>query len=230
MMLDVIPLMAEYEWKDLQFIEVIDCSEDLHIISNDEKIRSYPFYFHQKVPNSIDFCAARSSVIKKLHQAAKLLPENLGIIVLDAWRPKAVQLELQRQVSNIIDLKYPQLSLSERNELLLKFVAPANQDFISPHSTGGSIDVTLFDIETGSWINMGSGFDEPSERSYTGFYEKLPDHPACYYRRLLFWAMINSGFSNLPSEWWHFDYGNQLWACYNKQKSAFYASVSEVKI
>lgn len=226
MILNAIPLMPEYDWQDLQSIKVIDCAEDLHIISNSQKIKTYPIYFHQKVSNSIDFCAARSSLIKKLHQAAHLLPQHLGIIVLDAWRPKAVQLELQRQVGDIIALQYPQLSLKERNELLLKFVAPADSNFISPHSTGGSIDVTLFDIETGNWINMGSGFDEPSERSYTSFYENHPNHPACNYRRLLFWAMINSGFSNLPSEWWHFDYGNQLWAHYSNQKSAFYARIS----
>ena len=24
--------------------------------------------------------------------------------------------------------------------------------------------------------------------------------------------MLDAGFSNLPSEWWHYDFGDQLWA------------------
>ena len=31
-------------------------------------------------------------------------------------------------------------------------------------------------------------------------------------RRLLYSAMIDTGFTNLPSEWWHYDYGDENWA------------------
>ncbi len=30
-------------------------------------------------------------------------------------------------------------------------------------------------------------------------------------RRLLYYAMIDAGFTNLPSEWWHYDYGDRFW-------------------
>ena len=26
--------------------------------------------------------------------------------------------------------------------------------------------------------------------------------------------MLQAGFTNLPTEWWHFDYGNKFWAFY----------------
>ncbi|WP_445010846.1 M15 family metallopeptidase [Vreelandella stevensii] len=40
--------------------------------------------------------------------------------------------------------------------------------------------------------------------------------------RLLYDAMRQQGFTNLPSEWWHFDLGDQLWAHYGGHPHARY--------
>ena len=40
--------------------------------------------------------------------------------------------------------------------------------------------------------------------------------------------MIKAGFTNLPSEIWHYDYGNRAWAYYNK-KPAIYKGILELK-
>jgi D-alanyl-D-alanine dipeptidase len=45
-----------------------------------------------------------------------------------------------------------------------------------------------------------------------------------YNRRLLHNTMTDAGFVNLPSEWWHFDYGDQLWAWANKKDHAIYGA------
>ena len=34
--------------------------------------------------------------------------------------------------------------------------------------------------------------------------------------------MIEAGFSNLPSEWWHYDFGDQLWAWHSGAQAALY--------
>lgn len=31
-----------------------------------------------------------------------------------------------------------------------------------------------------------------------------------------------AGFTSLPSEWWHYDYGNQQWAWYRVEERAIY--------
>ena len=36
--------------------------------------------------------------------------------------------------------------------------------------------------------------------------------------------MTSVGFTNLPSEWWHYDYGNANWAYYKKE-SPIYSGV-----
>jgi D-alanyl-D-alanine dipeptidase len=33
--------------------------------------------------------------------------------------------------------------------------------------------------------------------------------------------MIKAGFTNLPTEWWHYDYGDKFWAYYNKTRTLY---------
>ncbi|MBQ4051251.1 MAG: hypothetical protein IJD13_06430, partial [Oscillospiraceae bacterium] len=44
------------------------------------------------------------------------------------------------------------------------------------------------------------------------FEEHDEDPEARDNRRLLYHVMIRAGFTNYDGEWWHFDYGNPLWA------------------
>ena len=84
----------------------------------------------------------------------------------------------------------------------------------SPHATGGSIDVWLQD-ETGT-DHLGVPFDWIEE--YAGaFYHLKEVRPqfekesdVCMKREILLTSMIEAGFSCLPSEIWHYNYGNQM--------------------
>ena len=224
MPLSPIPKMSQYDWGKLKDIAIAESDEPLAIIPNNDNLKQLPIYFSHDVPYAMDTCVARQSVIQKLQQATDLLPDNLGIIVLDAWRSRSVQQGVRDEIGNVIKIENPHLSPLEQEALLSKFAAPVSPDFISPHLTGGSVDITLFEIETGDWLDMGGDFDEPTERSYTNFYEDYPKHIACNNRRLLYSVMTQVGFTNLPTEWWHFDYGNTLWAHYKKQAHAIYGA------
>jgi len=41
-------------------------------------------------------------------------------------------------------------------------------------------------------------------------------------RRLLCHAMTEEGFAPNPTEWWHYSYGDQMWAALTKNSEAFY--------
>lgn len=224
MRLKPIPKQSQYSWDKLKDVCIMESNEPLQVIPNNKNLKQLPIYFEHNVPHAMDICVARTSVIQKLQQAADLLPDHLGILVLDAWRSRIVQQGARNEIYEIIKIKYPYLSNAEQLELLSQFAAPARPDFVSPHLTGGSVDITLFELETGNWLDMGADFDEPTERSYTHFYEAQPEHPACNNRRLLYSVMTQIGFTNLPTEWWHFDYGNPLWAHYNQQSHAIYGA------
>ncbi|GAA0312987.1 M15 family metallopeptidase [Psychrobacter aestuarii] len=220
-----IPKLPQHDWDGLDATHIVHADEPLQIIPTSDKLKSFPFYFAHDVKHALNLCVARQTVVQKLQQAAALLPAHIGIVVLDAWRPRAVQQALQDDIGHVVKQTYPELNEQEQQALLAQFVAPADSDFISPHLTGGSVDITLFDINSGEWLDMGAGFDEPTERSYTHFYEDQPESAACGNRRLLYWAMASVGFSNLPTEWWHFDYGNALWAHYANEQHALYGAI-----
>lgn len=226
MLLSTIPMRPQHHWEHIEKIHINESNERLVSIPNTEKLRQFPIYYAHNTPHAINICVARESVVHKLQLAVGLLPKHLGILVLDGWRSRAVQKAVQEEVCAIIKAKYPQLNDIEQRQLLADFVAPVGPNFISPHLTGGSVDITLFNVETNEWLDMGADFDEPTERSYTHSYESQPEHPACQNRRLLYKVMTEVGFSNLPTEWWHYDYGNPLWAHYHSQSNAFYGEAN----
>ncbi len=225
---DKIALENMFDWKVINEIPINECHEPLVIITDSEKLKQQAVYFLAGITGSIEYCTVRESVAKKLVMASQLLPPHLGILILDGWRSRETQQALQDKTQVKIADQYRHLSVEEQNVLLQQFVAPAptEQHPISPHLTGGSVDVTLFDIASGKPLFLGTEFDEVTALSYTAALEKEPEKnmPATLYRRLLYNAMIQVGFTNLPTEWWHYDYGNALWAFY-KNDIAIYGAV-----
>lgn len=111
-----------------------------------------------------------------------------------------------------------------------------------PHSTGAAIDVTLVNA-IGEVVNMGSPIDELSQRSHPNYFRAILDtwpldtpaslitsntspaqltrEAACeadQHRQLLQAVMAAAGFQRHPSEWWHFSWGDQLWAWLTNQQ------------
>ena len=94
------------------------------------------------------------------------------------------------------------------------------------HSTGGAVDLTIVGPD-GEVLEMGTGFDEFNSATWTYAFEPdsgtgLVNETARDNRRLLYNVMTEVGFTNLPSEWWHFDYGDGMWAQI-KNENAIYA-------
>ena len=92
------------------------------------------------------------------------------------------------------------------------------------------MDLTIVD-STGIFLPMGTVFDETSERSGIAWFEKkleekesltADEEEAMYNRRLLHYIMSKAGFVNYPDEWWHYDYGDQIWALLKEKKNAIY--------
>ncbi|MEQ2026975.1 M15 family metallopeptidase [Xenorhabdus szentirmaii] len=217
------------DWSLINKIPIHECHEPLVFITDTEKLKQKPVYFLDGIKGSIEHGLVRKSVAEKLTLVSQLLPDHLGLLILDGWRSREVQQALQEKTQADIAAQFAGLPPEEQQRMLQKFVAPAPVDAnqVLPHLTGGAVDVTLFDRETGHALNLGTEFDEVSERSYTVALEADPDKnmSATLYRRLLYQAMTQAGFSNYPTEWWHYDYGNSLWAFY-KNQTAFYGAVN----
>jgi len=82
------------------------------------------------------------------------------------------------------------------------FVADPSQG--SRHNRGCAVDLSLYDLKTGTPIEMVGVYDEMSERSYPGY----PGGTSLQrmHRELLRRIMEEEGFLVYSFEWWHFDY------------------------
>ena len=182
--------------------------------------------------NTIDKCLVRKEVLDKLKKARSYLPKNLTFKIWDAYRPLALQEELYYMYKESILKEFNLINSDQeiQDNFVKNYVSlPRKEEHLVPlHATGGSIDLSLVNMENGKDLDMGISFDSFSKLTYTDSFEKNGmDTNIRNNRRILYWAMINAGFTNLPTECWHFDYGNRNWAFY-KQKPIIYKALFNI--
>ena len=119
------------------------------------------------------------------------------LLVLDALRPQRVQQQL-----------WDALQGTE----LLGYIAEPSRGSI--HSFGMALDITIVGPD-GQELDMGTGFDDLSERSHPALELILLEkgeitQQHVEHRRLLRDAMFQAGFFGINSEWWHFDCGDRV--------------------
>lgn len=220
----------------------------------DHGIATDPYYartdglnppYYRPIPGAEHVLRARREVCHRLARVNRRLQSHgVELLVLDAYR----SLECQQGLWKFfIEQARRRLQGSSRDVVeryALKFCSDPRRFDRSDsrtwptHMTGGAVDLTLKRIRgLGEPLFMGSVFDDPSEISQTDHFERpgrsrssASDNEARTNRRLLYWAMDAEGFSNLSTEWWHYDWGTQLWAFRHsretgRQVSAFYDPV-----
>jgi len=191
---------------------------DLKGLSN--KFIISPAYFQQGIPGAPKSCYLRKTPAQLLVIAASQLPKGYYFKLFDGWRPYAVQKRLWDYYYQDIKQKNPGLSKEELEFKTSFFVSKPTQDINRPflHNTGGAIDLTICD-EKGKELDMGIKFDAFGKEAWTVYYEEHCNDPKSINirnnRRLLYNIMTSVGFTNLPSEWWHYDYGTKFWGYFN---------------
>lgn len=185
----------------------------------------------------------RGAVIARLLMAQRTLQlQRTGwrLAIFDGWRPLTVQRFMvnhtigEECAARGVDPTCPSLEREAVIQTVERFWAPPSEDPATPppHSTGGAVDLSLVD-QLGATVAMGSAIDAIGAISE-------PDHPgqqarglppgaerdrwlkAQEHRNLLRDAMEAAGFAQHPNEWWHFSWGDQLWAWRTGSPQAHY--------
>ena len=196
------------------------------------KIRmQYPLLGMQNAENR---CFVRKTVFEKLLLAQSFLPDGYSLCIWDAWRPFALQNELYETYKADIlkTFSLENTSEEEQEAVLAKFVSPPIADRLVPplHTTGGAVDVTILD-NNGNELRMGTAFDAFSDKTQTDYFETHNESEEIRNnRRLLYHCMTKAGFESLPSEWWHYDYGNRFWGYFNNCPAVYEGIFTRDKI
>lgn len=172
-----------------------------------------PYFLRQTVLN----------ILLEAQNHLQLLHPGWRIEIFDAYRPIEVQ-QFMVDYTFAEVLKTQQLNLSELSDAQLQEVWQQVYQFWAlpsldpatppPHTTGAAVDITLVD-EYGKKVDMGSAIDEVSPISHPDYFANSTNPIERQYhqhRQLLCDVMRKAGFQRHPNEWWHFSWGDQMWA------------------
>ncbi|MFI3200758.1 MAG: M15 family metallopeptidase [Eubacteriales bacterium] len=194
-----------------------------------KRIQFRPMYQEQQIKGAIPRCYIREELGELLLEVVKRLSANYSLLVYDAWRPYEVQYALYEEYYENYKKEHPYQDEITIREEVKAFVSVPSKDVNIPfvHGTGGAIDLTIID-EQGHELHMGTPFDAFCKESHTAYYEGNDvDLVAKKNRRLLYGIMTEVGFTNLPTEWWHYDYGDYFWAYYTGNKARYKGVLDE---
>lgn len=163
--------------------------------------------------NGLKKAYLQEDVVKKLVKASKILKfycKECRLVILDAARPLSVQKKM-----------WEKLNVPNKEKFL-------NSPLVySLHNFGAAIDVTI--LKGNEYLDMGSDFDEFSERSFTFNEDYLLNAKKLNFeqysnRKLLRKVMVMAGFYSIGTEWWHFNSCSRYFALKN------YKLINDLKI
>ena len=197
-------------------------------------------YYHLGAPykDKTSIWNLREEVVERLVKVNDYLisKSSFSLLICDSWRPLEVQ-EFMFKRAFLLECEKLDIDASLKNMKSYPSILKKVENFWAypsfdsrcppPHSTGGALDVCLSDIE-GNLVEMGSTVDQMDQTSNPDFYANINNEEAIIWnsrRNLLREIMTKFGFAQHPNEWWHFSYGDQLWAWKNKKAIALYGKI-----
>ena len=177
----------------------------------------------------------RLGVVQRLLDAQQQLIEHdpsLRLSIFDAWRPIAVQaFMVDHSIAELCRERGVEVRSGDAFDQVVadvgRFWAAPSRDPATPppHSTGAAVDLTLSSSD-GTPLAMGGEIDAIGAVSEPQHYAGREDSEArCWHQRrqLLAEVMGSAGFAQHPNEWWHYSFGDQLWAWRKGAAVAVYA-------
>ena len=177
----------------------------------------------------------RLGVVQRLLDAQQQLVEHdpsLRLSIFDAWRPIAVQaFMVDHSIAELCRERGVEVRSGDAFDQVVadvgRFWAAPSRDPMTPppHSTGAAVDLTLSSSD-GTPLAMGGEIDAIGAVSEPQHYAGREDSNARRWhqrRQLLAEVMGAAGFAQHPNEWWHYSFGDQLWAWRRGAAVAIYA-------
>lgn len=173
--------------------------------------------------DTIESRFARKEVIRRLEEAADSVHHKYGFrfLVYELYRSPEKQEKLRARDRNEIIQRHPDLSDEQTQSALNKISAGVRG---SGHQVGAAVDLTLCD-EDSIPLDMGTNYLEHNKKTAT--HSKRISKEQRQNRRILLDAMEEAGFANYPGEWWHFCYGDKMWAAYEHKRYALYGDAQK---
>ena len=166
------------------------------------------------------------SVAEKLYRASEKLPENIVLVLIEGYRTLRAQQDSWDRKFDSLKIENPHWSDEEIEKQVRLVVAKPLP--LANHHCGGAVDVTLA-YNDGTLLDMGTIY--PSEAMSADWYKKFQmfsdeiTDVQKINRKILRDAMETEDFVWYPGEWWHYCWGDRMWAVYSHQNQCIYGPI-----
>ncbi|GAA2360387.1 D-alanyl-D-alanine dipeptidase [Catellatospora methionotrophica] len=168
----------------------------------------------------------REGVAQRLLDAQRALPDGLRLLLIEAYRPLSLQTAYFEGYQEELRAAHPGWDDARLHTEASKYVSPPD---VAPHSTGGTVDLTLC-TEDGMELDMGTAVNASPLASADACFTGSPRVSALAreHRDVLGLALSGVGLVNYPTEWWHWSYGDRYWALQTRAARTRYGPVASV--
>ncbi|MGK5739200.1 M15 family metallopeptidase [Micromonospora sp. URMC 103] len=156
------------------------------------------------------YARLREGTAERLLAAQRSLPDGLRLLIVEGYRPLALQTAYFEEYREELRRRHPDWNAERLHVEASKYISPPE---VAPHSTGGTVDLTLCTGD-GRELDMGTAVNASPVASADACFTWSPLVPAEARRNrtVLGAALLAAGFVNYPTEWWHWSYGDRYWA------------------
>lgn len=167
---------------------------------------------------------ARRRVAEMLCAAQQNLPDGYHLAVVEGWRAPHIQKRMYLGVWRRAQTMHPDWSEVKLRRYVNRYTAPYDAKNVPPpHSTGGAVDVILVRAD-GSPYDHTTPFKRLDDKCFAFDAPGLSEE-ARTTRRILAEALLPTGLTNYPSEYWHWSFGDQGWAYRGGHEAAVYGPI-----
>ncbi|WP_412539193.1 M15 family metallopeptidase [Longispora sp. K20-0274] len=168
------------------------------------------------------FAHLREDAVRRLLAAQRALPDGLRLLIVEGYRPLGLQKTYFDGYRDELRVRFPSWDPERLHVEASKYVSPPE---VAPHSTGGTVDLTLCTFE-GAELDMGTLVnDSPVASGDACFTAAVVPGAARANRDLLGAVLGAAGFVNYPTEWWHWSFGDRYWALSTRAATTRYGPV-----
>ena len=162
----------------------------------------------------------RQGVAERLLTARRALPDGFDLLFIEGYRPMRLQESYFTEHLEHLMAADPTLDAQAAHIQASQYISPVG---VAPHPCGAAVDLTL--TENGLEVDMGTPVNQSPEDSAGACYMAAENISpgARRSRQILAEAMHTAGFVNYEPEWWHWSYGDRIWAARAVSPSALYA-------
>lgn len=164
----------------------------------------------------------RQEVVERLNLASQSLPANLTLVLKAGQRP----MEVQRKEIKLNMQKFLEHNKGATQQDALIHARTFIDDpevKLPSHCCGSAVDVDVFDRNTNMLVDFGCPINTATETAYIHT-DSISEHQKNN-RLILLRAMLTAGFAPTFVEWWHFSYGDSVWAYFYDLPKSLYGPI-----